>query len=182
MSIIFSGRGRLQCFCAASSVFFHQVSLLQRRSLRPPPQCLSEQSWRESCRSSLTVPLSSLTPASPLCPHPPSRGSACPRNKVVPSNCSNGVLSSLDSWPWLCVIRVGQRGLEVPPQGLFNSPSHQSIPQIQFTPTKLECFAISNWAAFVISVCSLRAHDISLCMSQHFPLIRKLKLQQMCNC
>lgn len=133
MSIIFSGRGRLQCFCGASSVFFHQVSLLQRRSLRPPPQCLSEQSWRESCRSSLTVPLSSLTPASPLCPHPPSRGSACPRNKVVPSNCSNGVLSSLDSWPWLCVIRVGQRGLEVPPQGLFNSPSHQSIPQIQFT-------------------------------------------------
>lgn len=42
--------------------------------------------------------------------------SACPRNKVVPSNCSNGVLSSLDSWPWLCVIRVGQCGLEVAPE------------------------------------------------------------------
>ena len=26
-----------------------------------------------------------------------SHGSACPRNKVVPSNCSNGVPSSLDS-------------------------------------------------------------------------------------
>lgn len=94
----------------------HQVSLLQHCAARHRVAAGSE---RGSCWADYHAVSYCSGPPPPLslsCPPPPpfiSPASACPRNKVVPSNCSNGVASSLDSWPWLCVIRVGQRGLEV---------------------------------------------------------------------
>lgn len=125
-------------------LFFQEISL--------PPSVTVAALWHSLCLSVEQIITQSLT----VVPHRTillfSCGSACPRNKVVPTNCSNGVLSSLDSWPWLCVIRVGQRGLEVGPWGLFHSPSHQLISQTPFTPQEnLHYCAILNWAAFELA-------------------------------
>lgn len=49
-------------------------------------------------------------PPDPRAAHFLSLPSACPRNKVLLFNCSNGATSSLEPWPWRCMIRAGHCG------------------------------------------------------------------------
>lgn len=84
---------------------------------------------------------------SSLAPRSLSLASAYPRNKVVPSNCSNGATSSLGSWPWLYVIRAGQCGLEVAPWVSSScSVNSQYLGLNLFTLKNHTCFGFSNWA------------------------------------
>lgn len=84
------------------------------------------------------------------CPHPlasvRSFASASDRNKVVAFNCSNGSTSSLESWPWRCMIRAGHCGLEAAPQV-------SSIGPVKSQYLQLNVLSLRNRARFRDSFC-----------------------------